>query len=107
MREVQEVECFDVEIFLAAVPEDLECKEELLVEILADLAVLGTKICLATEVLLEQFCIETDVFCSAHSVSDEMEGKHKRECDSSSSLEHLLLGLFRLVSVTRIEEVCD
>ena len=84
-REGQEVECFDVEIFLVTVPEGLERLEDILVETLADLVVLGTKICLATEELQGQFCIEIDGFCSKHSVSDEMEERHKHECDSNSS----------------------
>ena len=51
MHEVIEVEDFDTEIFLVIVPEDLVLLKELWVEILTDLEVLGTMICLAIEVL--------------------------------------------------------
>ena len=85
MRRGQEVECFDVESFLLTVPEGLERLEDILVETLADVVVLGTKICLATKELQEQFRIEIDGFCSKHSVSDEMEERHKHDCDSNSS----------------------
>ena len=36
-----------------------------------------------------------------------MEEKRRRECDSNSSIEHLLIGLFDLVLETRIAEACD
>ena len=85
MPEGQEVECFDVEIFLETVPEGPERLEDILVETLPDLVVLGTNICLATEELQEQFCNEIDRFCSKHSVSDEMEKKQKSECDFNFS----------------------
>ena len=33
--------------------------------------------------------------------------KHRRECDSNSSIEHLLIGPFDLVLETHIAEACD
>ena len=33
--------------------------------------------------------------------------KRRRECDSNSSIEHLLIGPFDLVLETRIAEACD
>ena len=36
-----------------------------------------------------------------------MEEKRRRECDSNSSIEHLLIGPFDLVLETRIAEACD
>ena len=36
-----------------------------------------------------------------------MEEKSRRECDSNSSIEHLLIGPFDLVLETRIAEACD
>ena len=47
---------------------------ELWEEISTDL----TKICLATEVLSEQFCIEIDQLSSAPWKRDEMEETHRR-----------------------------
>ena len=43
---------------------------------------MGTKTCLAIEVLIEQFCNEIDEFCSVLKESDEIEGKHKHEFNS-------------------------
>ena len=51
MLEGMEVGDFDAEIFLVIAPEDLVLLEELWVEILTDLAVLGTMIILAIEVM--------------------------------------------------------
>ena len=36
-----------------------------------------------------------------------MEETRRRECDSNSSIEHLLIGPFDLVLETRIAEACD
>ena len=51
MREVLEYEDFDAETFPVIVPVDLELLEEKWEGISEDLVVLGTRICLATEVL--------------------------------------------------------
>ena len=60
MHEVPEIEDLDAGTFIVIAPEGLELLEELLEEISRDLTDVGTKVCLATEVLSEQFCTDID-----------------------------------------------
>ena len=101
------ISMFDAWTFLVIVLIDLELQGGLLLETPADQEVLGTMICWVKKELSILFCTETLVFCWSMQEWDEMEEKRRRECDSNSSIEHLLIGPFDLVLETRIAEACD